>query len=148
MIVSRELLGSSCKLHYHNTEARTLTFEPDKVEISFPWEMMKQGETILYMAYPLIELKRQELNSATIHAGCVSIDGHGILFLGDGGSGKTTLSLRLARELDAKIHSTDLTVIRFHSGKLYCLGGTRYIDLRLDAVKKSFPEFDWKTRSK
>lgn len=139
LIVSKKLALSTCELRYQNNNERTLRFQSTNVDIAFPWAMMKEGETLLYMSYPLTEFQRQKLNSSTIHAACVSINGHGILLLGNSWSGKTSLSLKLAQNYDAKIHATDLAVIRLISDKLFCLGGTKYIDLRLDTVKKSFP---------
>lgn len=139
LIVSKKLAPSNREVHYKNNNKRTLKFQPTKVNIAFPWTMMKEGETLLYMSYPLIEFQRQKLNSSTIHAACVSIDNHGILLLGNSWSGKTSLSLKLAQNYGAKIHATDLAIIRLISDKLFCLGGTKYIDPRFDTIKKSFP---------
>ena len=54
--------------------------------------------------------------SLNIHATCVKIDSKGVLILGDSGSGKSDLALRLITMFSAKLVSDDRTDIFNDSG--------------------------------
>lgn len=55
--------------------------------------------------------------SETIHAGCVAIDGRGVLLAGSSGSGKSDLALRLI-DRGARLVSDDYTELRDEGGRL------------------------------
>jgi serine kinase of HPr protein (carbohydrate metabolism regulator) len=55
--------------------------------------------------------------SATIHAGCVAIDGRGVLIAGASGRGKSDLALRLI-DRGARLVSDDYTLLQDMRGRL------------------------------
>jgi serine kinase of HPr protein (carbohydrate metabolism regulator) len=55
--------------------------------------------------------------SETIHAGCVSIGGRGVLIAGSSGSGKSDLAWRLI-DRGARLVSDDYTVVERQGGRL------------------------------
>ncbi len=58
-----------------------------------------------------------------IHAGCVAIDGHGVLLLGASGSGKSDLALRLL-DRGARLVSDDYTLLSARNGQLVATAPT------------------------
>ncbi len=139
LVISRDLSNSDYCVYYNDNERKTIEYGMNNVKINYPWNMMRKGETILYAGYPLIEQQRQAKQSATIHAGCVELNGQGILFLGESGSGKTTLTTKLCSENGAKLFSNDLAVVGFDDNGLYCLGGTKFFNFRSESVARSLP---------
>ena len=102
---------------------------------------MENGLTILFMAYPLLEVNRREKKSLTCHCAGVSINGKGILILGKEGAGKTTLAIELCRKYNAKLIGNDLCVIDYNClNNLKLLGGSKYIFLRYESIKRNIPE--------
>lgn len=102
---------------------------------------MGDGLTILFMAYPLLEVNRREKRRLTCHCAGVSINGKGILILGKEGAGKTTLAIELCRKYNAKLIGNDLCVIDYNFlNNLKLLGGTKYIFLRYESIKRNIPE--------
>lgn len=140
-VISDPELAAWYRVSYHDSDDMTVEYLEDEARICFPWPMMQNGETILYAGYPFIELLRQKNSSATIHAACIAIEDYGILFLGDVGSGKTTLSMKLCNEYGAKLFSNDLAVIGLDKEGLHCDGGTKFFHLRQESVRRSLPEF-------
>lgn len=53
-----------------------------------------------------------------IHASCISLDGRGILFLGDSGAGKSDLSLRMITSFGAKLVADDRVDIKITDNKV------------------------------
>ena len=126
---------------YMNSNERILQYEEHKVLIKYPIKEMKDGLTILFMAYPLLEVNRREKKSLTCHCAGVSINGKGILILGKEGAGKTTLAIELCRKYNAKLIGNDLCVIDYnYLNNLRLLGGTKYIFLRYESIKRNIPE--------
>ncbi len=128
-------------VEYTNSDERILQYEDHKAIIKYPIKEMGDGLTILFMAYPLLEVNRREKKSLTCHCAGVSIDGKGILILGKEGSGKTTLAIELCRKYNAKLIGNDLCVIDYNSlNNLKLLGGTKYIFLRYESIKRNIPD--------
>lgn len=139
LVTSRDLSNSDYCVYYNDNKRKTIKYGENNVKINYPWNMMLNGETILYAGYPLIEQQRQAKQSATIHAGCVELNGQGILFLGESGSGKTTLATKLCYEIGAKLFSNDLAVVGLDENGFYCLGGTKFFNFRSESVARSLP---------
>ena len=110
------------------------------VRVTMPWPLTNSGQTIFYLGYPLMEVQRQGNQSATIHASCVAIEGRGILLLGESGSGKTTVAIKLCRNADARLYANDLAIVGMDGKGLYCSGGTKFLHLRLESVSRSIPD--------
>ena len=66
---------SKYTVEYTNNNDRILRYEKHKVVIKYPIKEMKDGLTILFMAYPLLEVNRRENKSLTCHCAGVSING-------------------------------------------------------------------------
>lgn len=129
------------KVRYRNNNKRVLEFRENSVLIHYPIEEMENGLSILFMAYPLIEAGRRKKKNLTCHSASVSIDGKGILILGKEGAGKTTLAIELCKKFDAKLIGNDLCVLDYSDlNRLRILGGTKYIFLRYESIKRNMPE--------
>jgi serine kinase of HPr protein (carbohydrate metabolism regulator) len=59
-----------------------------------------------------------DLSSETLHASCVSIDGHAVLIEGDSGTGKSDLALRLI-DRGAMLVSDDYTLLARNAQRLF-----------------------------
>jgi hypothetical protein len=73
-----------------------------------------------------------------LHAACLSIDGRGLLIAGASGTGKSTLSLALAKS-GVDFLSDDWTYLAYDDGELYAHGMSAPIKLLPDATEY-FPE--------
>jgi len=98
---------------------------------------MRRGEALLYLSYPLIERQHQHAAGATVHAACVSVNGEGILLLGGQGAGKTSIVLELCRHNEGIMIANDLSVIKRKENHIYCEGGTKYIFMRYESIKRT-----------
>ncbi len=128
-------------VEYMNSDERILQYKENKTIIKYPIKEMSDGLTILFMAYPLLEVNRRKNKSLTCHCAGVSINGKGILILGKEGSGKTTLAIELCRKYNAKLIGNDLCVIDYNQlNNLKLLGGTKYIFLRYESIKRNIPD--------
>ncbi len=65
-------------------------------------------------------------NKLLMHSSVVSLNGNGVLILGDFNSGKTTLSLE-ANDSGFEILSTDQSIIKIINNDLYLIKGSTYI---------------------
>jgi hypothetical protein len=139
IIVSRKPCNNGYKVHYNESNKNTINFQEKEIKISYPWDMMREGEALVYAAYPFIEQQHQANQRATIHASCVEVNKQGILFLGESGSGKTTLAIKLCHQYGAKLFSNDLAVVGLDKDQLYCSGGTKFFNLRRESVARSLP---------
>lgn len=128
-------------VEYMNSDERILQYKEKKTIIKYPIEEMADGLTVLFMAYPLLEVNRRKKKNLTCHCAGVSINGKGILILGKEGSGKTTLAIELCRKYNAKLIGNDLCVIDYNNlNNLKLLGGTKYIFLRYESIKRNIPD--------
>lgn len=127
-------------VYYSESEERQFHYEKNNVFISYPLNEMDNGHSLLYIAGPLIEKRRQENSSLTCHAACLSKNGEAILLLGSKGSGKTTMALNLLMH-GYSLVSNDICVIDYSNPQqLYALGGSKFINLRKPVIERSIPE--------
>jgi hypothetical protein len=79
----------------------------------------------------------QSQGCAYVHAASVEWQGHGILFAGAGGSGKTSLSFLACARLGARFLSDDTTVVRpMDDGSIKVFGWPRRIALGLSLLQQ------------
>jgi hypothetical protein len=105
-----------------------------------PIRYFKDGQTIAYLAYALLERERQINSETTIHAAGASYKGRGILLLGERGAGKTSLLLKLCRDYGYKLVGNDLCLLKFDKNVIKFCGGTKIFGLRQFAVKINHPD--------
>ena len=129
------------KVKYVDGDKRILEFNDKSVYINYPLNEMDNGLNVLFMAYPILEVCKRKNKTLTCHCAGISINGKGILILGKEGAGKTTLALELCRKYNAKLIGNDLCVIDYNQlDNLKLLGGTKYIFLRYESIKRNIPE--------
>ncbi|MCX6810042.1 MAG: hypothetical protein NTZ65_04875 [Candidatus Berkelbacteria bacterium] len=116
-----------------------LVFSAGEVIVRYPWEMMRDGESLLYLSYPLIEVQRQLQGDLTAHAACISIDNRGVLLLGKEGSGKTTLAIELCQKHSARLVANDLCILGERQGNIIARGGTKFFFLRRESISRNLP---------
>lgn len=142
-----EMKVSSCglptghRVFYTDCADGTLDYNSSGVDVRFPWASMQNGEALLYAAYPLIELQFQQQRRLTAHSACVSLNGQGILLLGKEGSGKSSVAIGLCLQYGARLMANDLSVLSKESDVLAVIGGTKFLFLRYESVKRNLPGF-------
>ena len=137
--VSETPSNNGYRVNFNNNNDCRVEYGDKSVDINYPWYMMRRGEAILYAGYPLIEQQHQANQLATIHAGCVELNGQGFLFLGESGSGKTTLATKLCQRFRAILFANDLAILGLDNQGLYCSGGTKFFQFRKESVDRSLP---------
>lgn len=80
-------------------------------------ESIHQNDIIELAGY-LLERSRQEKGIYSIHSNAVEAKGKGLLFFGPPHSGKTTLSLLVAKNYGGKIISDDMTLLDTNTGNI------------------------------
>ncbi len=127
---------------YANSNYIELTYREREVLFRCPFEKTENGMVILYVTYPLLEKKRRNNKALTFHGAAVGINNNGILLLGKEGAGKTTLALQLCEKHHAELIGNDLCVLDYQDvNNLYLLGGTKFIHLRYESIKRNIPGF-------
>lgn len=139
IVISEKTYNNGYRVHFTDSDACTVSYKGKNASILYPWELMRKGETILYAGYPLIEQQHQSNQSATVHAGCVGLDGQGILLIGESGCGKTTLVTKLCQNNQAKLYSNELAIVGLSDQELYCSGGTKFFLYRRESIARSIP---------
>ena len=105
-------------------------------------DVFKDGQSIAWLSYWLMEAQRQAESSFTMHSSALSLDNKGVLLLGHSGSGKTSIMLDLCRRFNGEVISNDLTVVSHDkpSNRMALVDGTKEIRLRLTSVSRNFPD--------
>lgn len=130
-----------CLVRYVNSNYIKLTYKEREVLFECPFEKTENGKVILYITYPLLEKKRRKNKALTFHGAAVGIKNSGILLLGKEGAGKTSLALQLCKKYHAELIGNDLCVLDYQDiNNLYLLGGTKFIHLRYESIKKNIPD--------
>lgn len=112
-----------------------LTFEEKTKKMKICVDKYSYGETS-FLLLQLLEREWEENNLYCVHAACVAYDGEGILIVGEGGTGKTSLALDLYKR-GFDFLSNEHTVID-PNDNLIC-GGTKVATVKqycLDKVEK------------
>lgn len=141
--VEGEPTNSQCSLYVleHN---ETGLYYDEKIRRAYlfgrPTDFI-DGQAIAWVSYWMMEQQKQEKSYFTMHSSALTINGKGILLLGQSGAGKTSLMLNLCQKYPSTVISNDLTVVRHdpQSRKMFLIDGTKEIRLRLASVEKNFP---------
>jgi hypothetical protein len=88
-------------------------------------------KTILFPS--ILGILGPSVGLTTLHSACVAWQGRGMLLVGEGGAGKSSLSLALA-QAGLDFLSDDRTLVREERGKLTAWGLSRAMKQRADAV--------------
>lgn len=131
-----------------NTLKYSLSFEDDdeeaghieKISPTFfqyidSWDEICNTTQLRSVIYQIIELARQEKSRFLIHGSAVSTEEGSLVFLGDGGSGKSSTMLRMCQEHNAKMISNDKVVVGLEENTFIVEKGSRYINLRESSVR-------------
>jgi len=138
--VSKNPVNSGYKLFYSDSDLSSVIYSSKQCRLNYPWSKMNSGETLLYAAYPLFEAQRQSQGWLTAYSAAVSVGDNGILLLGKSGAGKTSIAVDLCRRYGAQLIGNDLTIIGRQAGKMFVKGGTKFLFLRFESVKRSLPD--------
>jgi hypothetical protein len=124
---------------YEDDDARVLKFDERGFQARFPWSLMQQGETVLYLGYPLIEAQRQRQGEVTVPCAAVSLQDRGCLLLGKEGAGKTSTAIHLCRGQGARLIGNGLCLVRYDGHQAWLTGGTMSFHVRRVSAARSFP---------
>lgn len=136
-----------CKEHlsevivdFENGETTSLNFQDKSLKVIAPWSKMNEGLSLLYVAYPLMEMQHQEAFRLTAHSAGVRLTGERtVLLLGKEGSGKTSTALELCLRHGASLVGNDICVLGFVDAIATMYGGTKFISLRRESVMRNHP---------
>jgi hypothetical protein len=100
------------------------------------------GQALAYIGFWLTEAERQRESTFILHASSVALNKKGILIVGDGGSGKTTIALNMCNKFNCEFISNDLSVVHHdrNQEKAFLLESSKIVRLRLKTVKLNFPK--------
>ncbi len=138
-----QVSSSEYVIRYEESEEEiTVKYSDKTVVIRAPWRSVQEGETLLYAAFPFIELQRQQHGFVTVHAAAVMLGSNAVLILGKEGSGKTTTALGLCRSHGGRLIGNDLVVIGSEdkNGKIVIHGGTKFLSLRYESIQRNMPD--------
>ncbi|MFA6228286.1 MAG: hypothetical protein WC668_03845 [Patescibacteria group bacterium] len=129
-------------LHYRDVEMTDLDIAPQQCRISLPWRLTRNGETLMYLAYAMIERQHQINHMLTAHAAsvCGPTDQSGILLLGKEGSGKSLTALKLCRDYGYRLGANDLAILCWHRSQVFVEAGTEFFFLRQESVRRNLPD--------
>lgn len=130
-------------IRYEESDDQTvIDYQATTATIRCPWRSTHKGETLLYAAFPYIELQLQKSGRITIHAAAVSIGAKAVLILGKEGSGKTITALGLCRLHGGQLIGNDLVIIGSteNNGKIVAHGGTKFLSLRYESIQRNMPD--------
>ncbi len=133
-----KFLNNDYVLRYINSDDKRIDVNNNELVIQYPISEVN-CDSIIYPGYLLIEKKRLNTKEVTCHSACITKDGKGILFMGRSGSGKTTLMLDMCINKGYSLLGNDSTILKYKDGKLYANGGTKFIFLRYESIKRNLP---------
>ncbi|WP_263366664.1 phosphoenolpyruvate carboxykinase (ATP) [Edaphobacter bradus] len=113
---------------------------------SFGWITPQTAESPLYLRYHLLECAAlcmiAALRATPLHAACVTVSGHGMLFCGDSGAGKSSLAFAGARS-GWTFTSDDSSYLLLDCDRTI-VGNCHQLRLR-DSGTQLFPELEGRT---
>lgn len=137
--VSQSAAPTEFTVVYRNSQEGTIEFCGSTIRVNYPWDKMREGESILYLGYPLIEAQNQSMGSSTLHSAAFTVGDRGILLLGDAGCGKTSVVMHACKNAEARLISNDLTIVGLSGRDIVAYGGTKFFHIRKAAVDQNMP---------
>lgn len=131
--------NSKSVIDYVENDSRVLRYASRRVSVSFPWREMRNGETILYLSYPLLERQRQENGFLTAHAAAFSLGDVAYLILGKEGAGKTSTLIGMCQTFGAKLVANDLCIVGWKCTFPVLQGGTKFLFMRRESARRTLP---------
>lgn len=127
-------------IEYVDAQDSNVSYSGKQAIITMPLPMFQDGELLLYVALPFLEVLHQRKQIVTIHAASVELAGKAILLLGKAGAGKTSLTLSLCQNHGAKLIGNDIVKVGLVDGKIFACAGSKYFFLRQESIKRNLPE--------
>lgn len=127
-------------VEYNNEPGEKIFYSEKRAYINIPFKKIQIGELLFYSALPFFEIQRQRNSAVTIHAAAVELSGKTILLLGKSGSGKTTISLFLCLNNEARLIGNDTVNIGTVDGNVTAFSGSKFFTLREESIKRNIPK--------
>jgi len=138
--VSKKLLKSPFRVYYHDHHSRQLIYFEHEAHIFYPWNMMCNGQTVIFASYPFFEVQRQAQGYVTAHSAAVEVNGKSVLLLGKIGAGKSSIAIDLCQRYQGLLIGNDLTIVGLEDEGITLKGGTKFFFLRYESMRRNLPE--------
>lgn len=127
-------------VEYINAHGNGVQYLEKQVQVTIPLAELQTGELLLYVALPFLEVLHQRKLIVTMHAAAVEFGGKAILLLGKAGAGKTSLTLSLCRNHQARLIGNDIVKVGLVGGDIIAYAGSKYFFLRRESIKRNIPD--------
>jgi hypothetical protein len=121
----------------HVTYAESL--DRKTMDITGPYDLLRRGEAIPYLACGLLEVQRQAAGQVTAHAAAVSSSVGAAVLLGKEGAGKTSVALRLCLTYGYRLIGNDLVRIGLEGSFAWAFDGSKFFWLRKAPMRSNHP---------
>ncbi len=136
------LLGGDSEfvVEYNNVPGNKVFYSGNKVCINIPFEKLQTGELLFYSALPFLEIQRQRNSVVTIHAAAVELSGKAVLLFGKAGAGKTSVTLSLCLNNNARLIGNDTVNIGMVDESITACSGSKFFTFRQESIKRNIPK--------
>jgi len=127
-------------IEYVSASGYSVNYQEKQVQIVMPARDLHKGEVLLYAVLPFLEILHQRNAVVTMHAAAVELGTGAILLLGKIGAGKTSLTLSLCRNHQARLIGNDIVNVGLQDSKVVTHSGSKYFFLRQESIKRNIPD--------
>ncbi len=127
-------------IEYVDDPGNQVNYSAKHVRVAVAFDELGTGELLLYAALPFLEVLHQRKAVVTMHAAAVELRGEAILLLGKAGAGKTSATLSLCRNHQARLIGNDIVKVGLFGGKILACTGSKYFFLRQESIKRNIPD--------
>lgn len=129
-IITDDSIPPNIEVEYHESLRKDLVISDNKIEIFDNWQR-KVSLDLWHLLYSILRRELFSRNLYSVHASCLGVSNHLLLF-GHTGAGKTTVSMRLLNDFpDIKLFSGNKTVVSLDEN-LVAVAGTRSVSIKSD----------------